>query len=151
MELKRELSAGAIVFRKERKEIKYLLLYKKAHNSYRAQWNFPRGWIEEGESLQDTAKREIEEETGITELEFLKGFKENIHFTYRREGELIKKDAIYLLAKTKTVKVTLSFEHDDYGWFFFDNAVERLTFENDRVVLKKAYAFLTRTSLDSFV
>jgi 8-oxo-dGTP pyrophosphatase MutT (NUDIX family) len=150
MGFKQELSAGAIVFRKEGKEIKYLLLYKKAHDIYRAQWNFPRGWVESGESLQDTATREIEEETGISDLKFLEGFEENIRFTYRREGELIKKDVIYLIAETKTHQVTLSFEHDEYGWYSFDDAIEKLTFENDRVVLKKANVLLTRTTLDSF-
>jgi 8-oxo-dGTP pyrophosphatase MutT (NUDIX family) len=145
-----EISAGAIVFRREKRELKYLLLYKKAHNSYRAQWNFPRGWIEEGESLKETAKREIEEETGISELEFLEGFEENIHFIHRRKGKLIKKKVVYLLAGSKTPKVTLSFEHDDFGWFSIDGALERLTFENDREVLKKAADFLTKTTLDAF-
>ncbi|MFQ5759257.1 MAG: bis(5'-nucleosyl)-tetraphosphatase [bacterium] len=147
----KEVSAGAIVFRKENGEIKYLLLYKKAHGIYRAQWNFPRGWIEVGESEKETAGREIEEETGISDLKFIQGFREKIHFAYRREGKLVEKDVVYLLAETETAKVKLSFEHSGYGWLSFSRTIERLTFENDKEVLRKANDFLTKTSLDSFI
>ena len=72
-----EKSAGAIIFRKEGKKIFYLLIkYGWGH------WEFPRGLIEKGESLEETALREIEEETGISDIKFVLGFKEWFKFFF---------------------------------------------------------------------
>jgi 8-oxo-dGTP pyrophosphatase MutT (NUDIX family) len=150
MNLEGEVSAGAVVFRDE-ETVLYLALYKKAHEHYRAAWGFPRGWVEKGESTEETARREIEEETGIRDLEFIEGFRENIHFTYTRGGKLIDKEVNYLLAKTRSIEVKLSFEHDDYGWFNYNEALQRLTFENDKKVLRRAKKFLSKTGLDAFL
>ncbi len=69
----RELSAGAIVFRRE-KEIKYLLLYKEASNNYKESWDFPKGNVEKDEDEIETAKREVKEEAGIEDINLIKGF-----------------------------------------------------------------------------
>ena len=45
----REVSAGGIIFRRD-KEIKYLLLHKEASNNYKESWDFPKGNVEKGES-----------------------------------------------------------------------------------------------------
>jgi 8-oxo-dGTP pyrophosphatase MutT (NUDIX family) len=132
-----EKSAGAVVFRRENKKIKYLLIqYAWGH------WEFPRGLIEKGESLEDTARREIEEEVGIKDIEFIPGFKEWIKFFFRLKGKNIMKIATFLLAETKTEEVKLSFEHKDYAWLEYDAALERLTFKNSKEILKKANDFL---------
>lgn len=147
----KEKSAGAIIYRKEGKKILYLLLYVKAHEHYREKWNFPRGNVEKGETEIETVKREVKEETGIEDLGFKKGFKEKIHFFYRKNGKGISKEVIYFLAETKTKEVKLSFEHNDFAWLSFEKAMERLTFNNDKEVLKKANAFLTKGSLEAYV
>ena len=56
----KEKSAGAVIFRMENGEPYYLLL-----RYYSGHWEFAKGHIEEGESNEETVKREIEEETGI--------------------------------------------------------------------------------------
>lgn len=132
-----EKSAGAIVFRKEKGKIFYLLLhYKMGH------WGFPKGIIEKGEKLKETAKREIKEETGIEEIEFIDGFKEWIKYFFRLKGKTIFKIVTFFLAQTKQKEVKLSFEHIGYKWLPFEEALEQLTFENDREILKKAHQFL---------
>jgi len=134
----REISAGAVVFRKN-KEIKYLLLhYESGH------WDFPRGGIEKGETEEITARREIKEETGINDLEFIPGFKEKTFWFYKREGKTIYKEAIFLLAKTKTKEVKLSFEHKGYKWLNYHDAKEQLTFKNAKAILEKANRFLKK-------
>ena len=54
-----ETSAGAVIFRRDN-EIKYLILHYKFKGDY---WDFPRGNIEKGETEEQTAVREIKEET----------------------------------------------------------------------------------------
>lgn len=133
-----EKSAGAIVFRRNKK-IKYLLIqYGWGH------WEFPRGLIEKGESLEDTARREIKEEVGIEDIRFISGFKEWIKFFFKLKGKNIMKIATFLLAETKTEKVKLSYEHKNYAWLDYKEALNRLTFENSKEVLKKANDFLKK-------
>ena len=146
-----ERSAGAVVFRRENKKIKYLLIqYGWGH------WEFPRGLIEKRESLKEAAKREIEEEVGIKDIQFIPGFKEWIKFFFKltpkknqrfltgREGKNIMKIATFLLAETKTKKIKLSYEHKDYAWLEYKEALEKLTFKNAKEILKKANQFLMK-------
>ncbi|MDP6647765.1 MAG: NUDIX domain-containing protein [Candidatus Woesearchaeota archaeon] len=143
--MKPERSAGAIVFIKE-KEPKYLLLHYEAKH-----WDFPKGNIEAGESETDTAKREIEEETGIKDVDIIKGFKEKIQYYFKFKGELINKTVVFYLAKTQTEQIKLSFEHIGSIWLPYDKAIEKLTFKNAKEILEKANKFLkTHKTLDEF-
>lgn len=134
-----EESSGAIVFRKENNKRKYLILYYgKGH------WGFPRGNIEKGETEKKAAIREIREETGIEDLNFISGFREEIKWFYKKEGETIRKRAVLFLAETKTKEVDLSHEHKKYKWVGFEEGLNILTFENTREVLKKVRNFLNQ-------
>ena len=143
--MKQEQSAGAIVFRKDKEPIYLLLHYEAKH------WDFPKGNIEKGETDQETVKREIEEETGITDIEIVKYFKEKIQYYFKFKGELINKTVVFYLAKTKTEQVKLSFEHTGFEWIPYDKAMEKLTFKNAKEILKKVNEFLkTHKTLDDF-
>ena len=128
-----ERSSGAIVFREEDGKRKYLLLYYgKGH------WGFPRGNLEDGETEKEAAIREIKEETGIEDLEFISGFREINEWYYKNNGKTIHKMASFFLAETNTEDVELSSEHSSYKWLDYEEAMERLTFKNTRKVLEKA-------------
>ena len=133
-----ERSAGAVVYRGAVKPQFLILHYEAGH------WDFPKGNSEHGETEEKTIRREIEEETGITRIAFVKGFRETVRYTYRRAGTLIQKEVVFRLAKTTQTNVTLSFEHTDYAWLAFDQAVKRLTYKNAQIVLKKANDFLEK-------
>ena len=132
-----ERSAGAVIFRREKGNVYYLVL--QYDDNY---WGFPKGRIEKGERLQDTTRREIEEETGIKDIQFINGFKKTIEYFFRRKGKTIFKTNIYFLAETKTKEVKLSFEHIDFRWLPYEAALKILTFENSRKVLEKSHDFL---------
>ena len=145
----REVSAGAIVFRKEKNQIYYLLLhYQSGH------WDFPKGHIEKGEKPEDTVRREVEEETGIKDIKILPGFKEYIKYFFRRNYELKKEEkkkapwvfkiVEFYLAETKTKEIKLSFEHKDFKWLSFQDALRQLTFKNAKDILKKANDYLVK-------
>lgn len=132
-----EQSAGGVIFNDE----EYLLLkYGWGH------WGFVKGKIEENEKDKDTFLREAEEETGLTskELHIVTGFKENIHYFYKKHGDTIYKEVVYLLAESSSKDISLSHEHDDYQWLHLEEALEQLTHKNARNVLKKAHKFLNK-------
>ena len=95
-----ERSAGAVVFYLEGSaEPEYLLLnYTAGH------WDFPKGNIEAGETEKQAATREIREETGITDVEFLDGFRMKIDYRYRHSKRFVQKEVVLLLARTPSPK-----------------------------------------------
>jgi len=134
-----EKSAGAVIFRKENNNIYYLLLhYGLGH------WGFVKGHIEKGESLKDTVLRETEEETGIKDIKFIDGFKAWTKYFFNLKGKKIFKIVTYFLAETKTKKIKLSFEHTDFKWLSYSQAIKTLTFKNSKDILKKANNFLIK-------
>lgn len=134
-----EKSCGAVVFRRAKEGIKYLLLHYEAKH-----WDFPKGNFEEGEKEQQTAQREIREETGLEDAEFADGFREEINYYYKNGDETIHKWVIFLLAETGTEEIKLSFEHIGFAWVSFEHALKKLTYENSRVVLKKANEYIKK-------
>lgn len=148
-----EKSAGAIIFYREKnKEIKYLLLHHKT-----GYWNFPKGLVEEGESLEETAQRECREETGLKEIKLIPGFKETIKYFFKvkykyqikergfRMGQTVLKFVTYFLAQSKSKNVKISFEHQGYQWLTFKEALKRLEkYKNNQRILKKANDFISK-------
>ena len=142
--MKKEKSSGAIIFIRD-KPIKYLLVqYGFGH------WGSVRGNIEENETEKETAIREAEEETGISDLIFMENFKEKISFFYKMNNELINKEITFFLAETKTEKIKLSFEHKDYKWLEIESALKLIKFKNSKDVLIKADKFLKSPRLTDF-
>ena len=133
-----EHSAGAIIFRIENGKHLYLLM------NYGTHWEFVKGHIEKGESLEETVRREAVEETGIRDLVFVKGFDEKVTYFFKRNKQTITKDVVFLLAETKTKEIRLSFEHKGFAWLSIEDAVGRATFKNAKDMLKKADGFLNQ-------
>ena len=134
-----EKSCGAIVFKRQKDGAKYLLLHYEAGH-----WDFPKGHMEKNEKEEITAAREIKEETGIENIEFVDGFKEAIKYFYKRNGETVYKEVAFFLAQSATDKVTLSKEHIGYGWLSYDNALKKLTFNTAKELLRKANEFVNK-------
>lgn len=136
-----ERSVGAIIFRArhddEHREPMFLLL--RYPGEY---WEFARGHVEEGERERMTARREIVEETGLTNIRFVQGFRERYRFHFRREGREITKDAILYLAEARTWDVRVSEEHRGYAWVTYGEAMQHLHFENSKAIMRKVRRFL---------
>ncbi|MER5176386.1 MAG: NUDIX domain-containing protein [Candidatus Nitrosocosmicus sp.] len=134
-----EISVGAVLHvMDENFEVNYLILnYSYGH------WDFPKGNIENGETEIETIKREVIEETGIEDIKLIEGFRQQISYKYRKKSKLVNKSVIYYLAETKSNKVVLSFEHVNFAWLNFNNALEKLSFDNSKRVLKNAKEFLS--------
>ena len=65
-------------------------------------------------------------------------------------GAVIFKEAIYYLAETKTKEIKLSFEHNNFKWCIFDEALKLIKFSNTKNILKKANELLS-SRLDKFI
>ncbi len=138
----KEKSCGAVVFIKNGNSAKYLLLNYAARH-----WDFAKGNVEAGEKEQETAVRELKEETGITTAQFIGGFREEISYFYRRQGLTVHKEVVFFLMESQTDKVTLSFEHVGFIWLDYKQAMEKLTFKNAKDVLQKANDFLKKQGI----
>jgi dATP pyrophosphohydrolase len=137
---KKVVSAGIIIFRRTSEGLKFLILY---HG--RDYWNFPKGKLEKEERSWQAAFREVNEETGLKqeELKQVTNFKTFEKFYYQRGGEKIFKVVILYLAETKQNVITVSPEHEGYGWFKFSEAKKVMSKHKDSVkILKRAHDFL---------
>mgnify|MGYP001585951325 CR=1 FL=1 len=156
MELKYdEKSCGVLIFRHATKSQSedhkansingmnlYLLLhYPSGH------WDLPKGHVEPGESEHQTAARELLEETGIADFQFIEGFREAISYKYKRDRKISNKEVVFFLAKTDLEQIKLSHEHHHFKWLPYAPAFNKLTFDNARNILKKAVAFLANEPL----
>lgn len=139
-----EYSAGAIIFHKKKGEINYLLLhYPRGSRLKKDYWDLPKGHLEEKEKPQETAIREVTEETGLKDIIFFDGFKEKIKYSFQRQRKKVLKFVVFYLAETKNDKIKLSQEHIDYKWLPQRAALELLTFKNAKQILKKAHELLS--------
>ena len=134
-----ETSAGVVIFRRERAKILFLLLhYPSGH------WDFVKGKTEEGESMRETAIRETEEETGISDIVFVENFEEWIRYNFQYNGETVSKKVVFFLGQTKTSNISISHEHLDYAWTDYRAAMKKITFDNSKRVLAKSKRLLDK-------
>ena len=143
----RETSSGAFVFRSSGNKILFLLLRRK-----NGSWDLPKGHVEKGETLEEAAKREIFEETGLGP-KIVNGFRVSTSYRFKREGKLIDKRVIFFLAESDTAKVKISEEHAGYRWVPQDEAKLLIGHKNMLTLISKAelyaYKYLRIKKLNS--
>lgn len=132
-----ESSCGAVVFRMIAGEVRYLLIKNKRS----ANWGFPKGHIERGETKEDTARREVLEETGIR-IQIIPGFISKSEYTI--QGKVEKSVSIFVAKTSDTQTIIQHEEIEDYIWLNYDKAIKTLKFENDRSILERAHDYLLR-------
>ena len=114
-----------------------LLQYPQGH------WDLPKGHVEEDDADRtSTMRRELAEETGIQSVTLLDGFEERSEYTFRHKGKLKQKQVYWYIAETEEMDVTLSHEHRGYLWLDWDQALETLTHDETRSVVKLAQQFV---------
>ena len=151
----REKSAGAIIFRKEAGNIYYLLLHYPSLNRKGGHWEFAKGHIEEGESDEETIRREVEEETGIKDIKIIPGFKQYIKYFFRQYKDNVSEEdrknnktpwifklVVFYVVQTNTKDVKISPEHVGFVWLPIDEAIKKTTFKNSKILLKEADNFI---------
>lgn len=138
--IRREYSAGFILFRDSPEGRVYLLL------DYGNHWDYPKGHLEAGETAWVAAVRELREETGIRQVDRVTGYQQKMEYQFVSgvKGR-IHKEVTYFLGRTRTSEVTVSDEHRGYAWLPFDQAMAQLTYKNAQVLLANAEQRLLKT------
>lgn len=132
-----------VAYARKNNKIYYLILKRKLHWKG---WEFPKGGVKIFEPKMNAVKREIKEETGMKVLR-IKKF--GVHGKYKYEKELPDRKGIIgqefslYAAEIKKGKVKVDgFEHSDYKWVEFKEAIKKMTWNNQKKCLKKVNYFL---------
>ncbi len=142
--MKLEFSAGGIVYKKEKDEIFILVCQHSGHHG----WVFPKGRIGdhiENESKEETALREVKEETGVIG-KILKEVKP-ITYWYEDNGQKIKKTVYYFLMEYQKGDIAKhDWEMENVEWVEKEKVEEKLTYPSD----KKAWQVAKQLLASSF-
>ena len=131
-----ELSVGAIIryqtTEQNRDHADFLLLRNK-----RGFWGFPQGHKEKGENEIQTLQREVQEETGITNLEIHQYIGKIQYKYFRADGIRSDKEVKFYFATTPTREVVISNEHEDFKWTTYMDALSILDHRQLKSIILK--------------
>lgn len=136
-----EISAGGVVYRRTSDGIALCLIATK--NGTR--WQLPKGKQEPGETLAETAAREVAEETGLVATVGPQIDKIELWFMGTHEGQPVRHHKIvylFLLAFESGSTRNHDREVDEARWFPAAAALEHLTFPSERRAASRALALL---------
>ncbi len=133
MAIKRIFSAGGIVLRKVGGEVKVLLTQHSGHKG----WGFPKGHIEIGESSEQAAVREVEEEAGV-KAEVLEKAGECQYFYFDAGSRVLKTVTYYLMKFIEQGEATTAYEVSDKVWLLVGEVEDKLTYKGTKEVWTKA-------------
>ena len=124
--MKKEKSCGCIILNNKNQIL--LILQNAGH------WGLPKGHVEEGETEEQTAIREVKEETNVDVIV-------DTNLRYRmvyNPKEDVEKEVIYFIAKITSNDCKPQLEEvQEMKWLDIDNAINTITYENSKDLLKK--------------
>lgn len=138
----KDKSVGVILYCNFPRSLKFLILkHKKGH------WSFAKGHKDKGETAFETAKRELHEEAGIDDVEFIsKRILLNEEYTFvNKSKDIVKKEVRYFIARSKSKKVKIdNREITGYKWCTLNAAEKVITFRQSRKTIKKANKLISK-------
>lgn len=142
----REFSAGGVVFKKVKSGN---VLWLVAQHSQHKGWVFPKGFIgdhKKGESKEETALREVEEETGV-KAEIITELTKPATYSYVWKGEKRFKTVYYFLMEGKDGDIkNHDFEMSEVEWWPTEKVREKLTYKSDKEAFKEALELFDKLS-----
>ena len=122
----REISCGAFICENGK-----VLLVKSKEGKH---WDFPKGHMEEGETKQQTAIREVFEETGLR-IRICND--DEYEISYNPKPNVLKTVVFFEAEKIDGNEKKQESEIEETEWLDYKQAVERLTFETNKNIFKK--------------
>ena len=137
-----EKSCGAVVFTKSAEGIKYVII-----RSLDGYYGFPKGHCETGESEEETALREIWEETGLS-VRIVPGFRYvDIYPLPQKPG--VMKQVVYYLAESEGQEIRYRKEELSGAYqMSFDSAMDAFRWESSKLILTKANDYLSKMEIN---
>jgi len=136
----REISSGGVVYRRHKGKVEIALI------RVRDRWSLPKGQVEEGEGLEETALREVREETGLEGKVVEKLGDITYWFTNKpKEGEptrIFKRVYFYLIRWLKGDVSRHDDEVEEAAWFPIAKALGQIYYSTEHEMVKKAEALL---------
>lgn len=133
--MKQEKSCGAIVCRETDGRVQLLLIKHR----YSGHWSFPKGHVEDGEHENETALREVFEETGLV-IALQSGFRESVEYCPSPD---VKKQVVYFIGSPVGGSLhRQESEVSDICWVDIDKALGEVTFNNDKMLIRKVVQYL---------
>lgn len=127
------VSAGGVVYRKRQGRLEVVLCGR----TRTATWNLPKGTPDDGETIEETARREVREETGLeVEIEAPLGHIE--YWFYGSSRRIHKRVYFFLMSERGGEFSNHDPEFDVVEWFAIDQAFESLTFPTEAEVVRRA-------------
>lgn len=109
-------------------------------------WAFPKGHPYENETIEETAKRELREETGITECQIIPQRQFIEEYTFQKDGETYKKTVTYFIGLTQSMiaqtEEEFKTEIKKVVWLNFEETLKKLTFPEAKAILVEAHVFV---------
>lgn len=131
-----EKSCGAVIYRIKDEKLEFLSISHRNDGH----WGFPKGHVEKIESDEETAVREVFEETGL-QVTLTNSFRSSVEYLTKQET---MKEVIFFLAKVQDQSVHIQIDEiKDYKWASFQNTKQVLSYESSKEVLEQAYEFIT--------
>ncbi|MGV8982273.1 bis(5'-nucleosyl)-tetraphosphatase [Clostridium sp.] len=132
-----EKSCGAVIYRMIDKDIEFLIVSHRNDGH----WGFPKGHIEKDENEEETARREVFEETGLS-VNLIYGFRMSVEYLIKQET---MKEVVYFLAKVQDETVNIEVDEiADYKWSSFQNTKQLISYESSKEVLERALQFIAK-------
>lgn len=120
-----------------------LLQYPQGH------WDLPKGHVEQDDVDNfETSRRELKEETGISELSFLENFEYRTEYQFKHKGKRRVKQVFWYIATTEEISVSLSKEHRNYMWLDWEQALEQVTHLETKQLIESAHEFMKNAGVD---
>ena len=125
---------GVVIFRG-----KILLLYKNYRNKYEG-WVLPKGTVEQGEDFNQTALREVKEESGVS-AQIMK-YVGRTSYSFSASNDLINKEVHWylMMADSYYSKPQREEYFCDSGYYKYHEAYHLLKFPNEKQILEQAYS-----------
>jgi len=137
--IKRQVSSGGVIFRKNNASIEVTLIAVKGGRV----WCLPKGIIDKGENSEETAVREVAEETGLTGKVIERLGEISYWYYVREENAKCRKTVYFFLLEYESGDVSdHDFEVNEAVWFPIDEAIQKATYKSERGILEKAKEML---------
>jgi 8-oxo-dGTP diphosphatase len=139
----REVSAGGVIYREQDGKVSIALIH------VRNRWGLPKGHVERGERIQQTAVREVREETGL--LGTIQRKLGTISYTYRAKKKtealrISKRVTFFLLRYLEGEVHGHDYEVDEARWFPIEEGLGKLTFATEKKMVRRALHALSSRS-----